>query len=98
MKSVKNENINTLTANEINTLILMAGCTGLEFARVLGVTEMTVNRWEQGQVKPSPEATARLIELRELLMGMDEDGQAEHAAAVIEGRVVEWLKRMMNAE
>lgn len=96
MICAKLKNINTMTANEINTLILMAGCTGLEFARVVGVTEMTVNRWEQDQVRPAPEAMARMNELRELIVAMDVDEEERMVSSIIEGRIVEYLNKRLN--
>lgn len=39
------------------------GMTQLEFARVLGVSFVTVNRWENGRSKPSRLALRRLQEV-----------------------------------
>jgi DNA-binding transcriptional regulator YiaG len=49
-----------LTAGFITTMREAMGLTQNEFGRKLGVSKMTVSRWECGKMKPGP-ATARAI-------------------------------------
>ena len=47
------------------------GLTQEKFAAKLGVTFPTINRWENGKVKPSPLALQKIIEL---LKNMGDEG------------------------
>ncbi len=64
-------------ASEIPRLIreirAITRLTQEKFAAKLGVTFPTINRWENGRVRPSPLAMKRL---EEMLLGMGERGQA----------------------
>ncbi len=46
--------------NFIRELRLLTGLTQEQFAAQLGVTYPTINRWENGRVKPSPLAMQRI--------------------------------------
>lgn len=50
-----------MTPRKIKALRLEMKMTQTQFAEFLGVTFVTVNRWENGKAKPSPLA-ARAIE------------------------------------
>ncbi len=49
---------------KIKRLRLKLGLTQEQFARKLGVTFVTVNRWEAGKTEPSSLALRQLTELR----------------------------------
>jgi len=51
-----------MTAQEIKELRLGRGLTQEQFARKVGVSWTTVNRWEHGRA-PSPLANEKLIKL-----------------------------------
>ena len=52
-----------LTSNEIRALRLAEQATQEEFARLVGVTVSTLNRWERGHIRPSRLACLRLREI-----------------------------------
>lgn len=54
-----------MTPAEIKALRQRLGLTQEEFARKLGVSFPTVNRWERGHFNPSRLAEARLEQLQE---------------------------------
>lgn len=51
--------------NEIKKLRLEMNLTRERFAQLLGVSFMTVYRWEVGKCKPSPMATRAINTVRE---------------------------------
>lgn len=53
----------------IHELRLLTGLTQEQFAVSLGVTRITINRWENGRSKPSPLAMEK-IEAQMLQVGM----------------------------
>ena len=59
----------------VRELRRMTGLTQEKFAARLGVTFPTINRWENGRVKPSPLAVQQI---EELLKAMGERGQSLH--------------------
>ena len=67
MPQIKPVNSQPDTSSLIHALRQQLGLTQEKFAAKLGVTCLTVNRWENGRAKPSPMAL-RLIEsmLREM--------------------------------
>lgn len=54
-----------MTPQEIIQLRLRLGLTQEQFAHKLGVTHVTVNRWENGKAKPSNLAKQALLNLAE---------------------------------
>jgi transcriptional regulator with XRE-family HTH domain len=63
---------NTMTVDEINTVLWMSGLSGREFGELLGVSKMTVNRWERGQVAPRAESVAAMRRLKGLILGLSD--------------------------
>ncbi len=59
----------------VRELRRMTGLTQEKFAARLGVTFPTINRWENGRVKPSPLAVQQI---EELLKAMGERGLSLH--------------------
>ena len=56
----------------IRELRLLTGLTQEQFAATLGVTYPTINRWENGRVKPSPLAMEKI---ERLLQEIEEQGK-----------------------
>ena len=52
-----------MTPNQIRSLRQTTGLTQQQFADLLGVSFVTLNRWENGQTKPSAMGVAKLREL-----------------------------------
>ena len=52
-----------MTPNQIRSLRRTTGLTQQQFADLLGVSFVTLNRWENGQTKPSAMGVAKLKEL-----------------------------------
>lgn len=53
-----------MTAQEIRSLRKALGMTQEQFARAVGVSLMTVSRWERGVYEPLPVFVGRIEELR----------------------------------
>lgn len=66
---------------EIETLMDLAAMGRKEFAKSLGVTRMTLNRWLRGETRPEPHNQARMREMRRARMakwfGEDEADELE---------------------
>jgi transcriptional regulator with XRE-family HTH domain len=58
-----------MTGQEIKTLRVDLGRTQEAFGKLVGVTAVTVSRWENGQVKPLPGAMERIEKLQKYLEG-----------------------------
>lgn len=52
-----------LGAEEIRAIRIFGRMTQEEFARLLGVTVSTVNRWERGKCRPLNAFVRRMLEL-----------------------------------
>lgn len=52
-----------MTGEQIKALRLKLKWSQERLARELGISVMTINRWEKGHFKPSPLAETRLMEL-----------------------------------
>jgi transcriptional regulator with XRE-family HTH domain len=61
----------------VGTALALSGLSGREFGRLMGVSEMTVNRWEQGRAAPRARHLRRMGLVRELALGMEEKGTLE---------------------
>lgn len=55
--------MNKIAWHDIIRMRQMLGLTQASFAKKLGVSYVTVNRWENGHVKPSPLAIEKLKKL-----------------------------------
>ena len=53
-----------MTAEQIKRLRKRHGMTQTEFAKFVGVTFVTVNRWERGRNGPQPDRLHRLMQLK----------------------------------
>ena len=54
------------------------GLTQPDFARELGVSYATVNRWEQGRAKPQPDRIERLVDI---VKALQDQRRSSHSAA-----------------
>lgn len=54
-----------MTKDEIRKLRCSERLSQKQFAAVLGVTPLSVTRWEQGRVKPSPIMSEMLTKFKE---------------------------------
>lgn len=75
---MNHETLTSWDADDTATLIMISGLSGKEFGRLLNVTEMTVNRWEQGLSKPGAASIGIMMRLRRRLVTMDEAAARAH--------------------
>lgn len=71
-----------MSPEEIKSLRQTLGLTQDRLAKLLGVSFTTLNRWENGQVRPSQLALSKLLELRSGGRGADEQQQTPALSAV----------------
>lgn len=85
--------------DEVGTLIALSGLSGREFARLVGVSEMTVNRWEKGESRPGEGPTRQMRLMRRIILEMGPEAwRAFTDELAICNNPVELYEKMLRME